>query len=90
MTDVLDKEAECWDRVLDVREVSRFLKISESIVRRLIKERRIPFFQVESRYLFYRPAVEAWIRHRMVEPIRSSPKVTEELATAIWNKGRGT
>lgn len=86
MTDVFERDTEWLDRVLDVRDVALFLRISESIVRRLIKERRIPFFQIEGRYLFYRPAVEEWIRHSMIEPTNSSQQITEALTTTVWTK----
>lgn len=86
MIDVIHRDSEWWDRVLDVRDVAMFLKISESIVRRLIKERRIPFFQIEGRYLFYRPAVEEWIRHSIIGPTNSSQQPVEDLTTEIWTK----
>jgi excisionase family DNA binding protein len=54
--------SESGGTVLTVAEAAVFLRISESIVRRLIRERRIPYFRIEGRYLFYRPVLEEWVR----------------------------
>ena len=54
--------------VLTVVEAARFLRVSESIVRRLIRERRIPYFRIEGRYLFYRPVLEEWMRSLTITP----------------------
>jgi excisionase family DNA binding protein len=76
--------------VLTVPEAAEFLRVSESIVRRLIRENRIPYFQIESRYLFYQPALEEWIKRRMVEPNGKSLTITAvETANEIWKEAKG-
>jgi len=61
--------------VMTVREAARFLRLSETIVRRRIKQRHIPFLRVGNRYLLYRNALEQWIEERIVYP---QPEITSE------------
>lgn len=72
--------------VLTVPEAAEFLRVSESIIRRLIRESRIPFFQIEGRYLLYRPALEQWITSRIANPDgRPGEEKAAETANEIWN-----
>ena len=72
--------------VLTVSEAAEFLRVSESIIRRLIKERRIPYFQIEGRYLLYRPVLESWIRG-LTTPVNGTQKETPGIvANEIWEK----
>jgi len=73
--------------VLNVDETAEFLRISESIIRRLIREHRIPYFQIEGRYLFYRIALESWIMERMVKANgESANELSAQASIEIWNK----
>ena len=76
------------DRVImNVAEASEFLRVSESIVRRLIKEKRIPFHKIEGRYLFYKLKLEEWISALTINP--SGPEINmqvEKRADVIWEK----
>lgn len=76
--------------VLTVTEAAEFLRVSQSIIRRLIREKRIPYFQIEGRYLFHLPALEAWISQKIVtaEGVPSSEKA-HETANSIWNRQKG-
>jgi excisionase family DNA binding protein len=77
-------------KVLDVRGAAIFLGVSESLVRRLIRERRIPFFQIDGRYLFYRPALEYWIEDQIVHPGgMSGSNIATEAAHTIWKRSKG-
>ena len=60
------------ETVLTVRGAAQFLHISESVVRRLIREQRIPYFRVNRRVLLHRPALEQWIRTLTVQPQEQS------------------
>jgi len=76
--------------ILNVVEASEFLRVSQSIVRRLIKERRIPFFQIEGRYLFYKLKLEEWVNTLTIIP--SCPErnlQSHDLADAIWERKEG-
>jgi excisionase family DNA binding protein len=74
---------------MTVADAAVFLRVSESIVRRLIKERRIPFFQIEGRYLFYRPVLEQWMTEISVKPDGQSGKEQATVtADNIWEQRR--
>jgi len=71
--------------VLTVVDAALFLHVSESVVRRLIRERRIPFFRIDGRYLFYRPLLEKWMIEISITPggVQSSiPSIDKE--GKIW------
>ncbi len=73
------------ETVLTVVDAARFLRISESVVRRLIRERRIPFFRIDGRYLLYRPALEEWIRNLIEPPTgKSAVEQAQEGSNRIW------
>ena len=76
--------------ILNVPEAADYLRVSESIVRRYIRERRIPYFKIEGRYLFYRPELEEWVRSLIVAPDgQSSDELAEKAAAEIWNRTKG-
>lgn len=78
-----------YRQVLNVHEASEFLRVSESIVRRLIREQRIPYFQIEGRYLFYLPVLESWIEDRIVPPNGTvASQVAEGTANDIWQRSK--
>ena len=89
--EAVDHELNSAERkILDVRSAAGFLGVSESIIRRLIKERRIPFFQIEGRYLFYRPALEQWIEGAIVHPVSTtSADLAADAANDIWKHSQG-
>jgi excisionase family DNA binding protein len=49
------------DPVMTVPEVSAYLKIAESTVYRLVKERRLPGRKVGGAWRFSRPELERWL-----------------------------
>jgi excisionase family DNA binding protein len=71
--------------VMDVKDASKFLKISESKLRRLVNDRRIPFFRLDGRILFSRPALEQWIQTLIVQPVEKK----NDVAATIWNTAIG-
>ncbi len=71
---------------MTVADTAAFLRVSESLVRRLIREKRIPFFQIDGRYLFYRPALEEWVQSKTVRPDGDSTAETAaRTADGVWN-----
>jgi excisionase family DNA binding protein len=75
--------------VLTVPDAAEFLRVSESLVRRLIRERRIPFVQIDGRYLFYKPVVEEWLRSMTTIPDgQSAGEAAGRIADDIMNKRR--
>jgi excisionase family DNA binding protein len=88
-TNTTDK-SEPGGKVLTVADAALFLRISESIVRRLIRERRIPYFKIDGRYLFYRPGLEEWITQISIIPEgRSAAEQGTDKAAQLWEKKEG-
>ena len=76
--------------MLTVAEAALFLRISESVVRRLIRERRIPYFRIDGRYLFYRPGLEEWITQISIIPEgRSAAEKGIDKAAKLWEQKEG-
>jgi excisionase family DNA binding protein len=76
-------------KILNVRDAAKFLRISESIIRRLIREQRIPFFKIERRYLFSRPVIENWVKELSITPNNDTIEVDNNTSQQIWNKVKG-
>jgi len=88
MSDISDKTSE--RTIMNVPEVADFLRVSESTIRKLVKEKRIPYFKLEGRYLFYRSALENWADDLTIEPERGSTKGdARQKAEEIWNQRKG-
>jgi excisionase family DNA binding protein len=88
MTNNKTDKPEPRETVLTVADAARFLRISESVVRRLIRERRIPHFKIEGRYLFYRPVLEEWMRSLTIVPGGASLGVqAQAIADNITHRG---
>ena len=49
------------EKYLDVKDVSGYLKCSVSFIRKMIYERKIPFFKIGNRILFRLSRIEEWI-----------------------------
>jgi excisionase family DNA binding protein len=75
--------------VMTVAETAEFLRVSESIIRRLIRKNKIPYFKIEGRYLLFRPALDEWIHRRIVAVVpEDNENTTSELANELW-QGKG-
>ncbi len=72
---------------MNVTETAKYLRVSESIVRRLVKQVRIPFFKIEGRYLFYKDRLIEWINSMTVNPSGiNAQSQSSKLAEDIWNR----
>lgn len=47
--------------IYDIQELSSYLKVSVSEIRKLVREKRIPFFRVGNRLRFDLKKVNSWI-----------------------------
>jgi excisionase family DNA binding protein len=50
------------EKYLDIKETSRFLKISMSTLNRLIKQNKIPSYKIGDRRLFDKDELIEWMR----------------------------
>jgi len=73
--------------IMSAPEAAEFLRISESTIRRLVKEKRVPYFRINSRCLFSRRALEEWT-FSLIEKPSGQPacQEAESEASKIWDK----
>jgi excisionase family DNA binding protein len=73
--------------IMNVTEAAKYLRVSESIIRRLVKQTRIPYFKIEGRYLFNKLKLVEWISTLTINPsCPDSGSQAEKLADKIWEK----
>lgn len=53
----------------NVYEISMYLNCSESTVRKLIRNRQIPFIKVSGKILFLKSRIDEWLDANKVEPL---------------------
>ena len=76
--------------VMDVKDTVIFLKISEAKLRRLVNERRVPYFRIDGRILFSHLSLETWIQSLIVQPDgKSAEDSARNAATTIWKEAHG-
>jgi len=78
--------------VLSVKELAGYLGLSESIIRRLVKENRIPFVKIETRILFFLPVIRNWLVNMSTEAISDGDTMQQRAHTTaniIWNNAHG-
>ena len=51
--------------ILNVKEISRYLKVSVSTIRRLILKNQIPFFRVSNQIFFNKEIINEWIKKQV-------------------------
>ena len=57
-------------KVFNVKEVAIYLNCSTSSIRKLVRERSIPFFRIGSKLNFNKEAVDQWIRNQEIQNIQ--------------------
>jgi len=62
------------EQMIDIAGLAERLGVGERFVRRLVEERRIPFFKIGSHVRFHLADVEHWIHESRVEPRRPVPR----------------
>lgn len=71
-----------------VKEAAKYLRISESIVRRSVKENRIPYHRIYGKILFSRAALEKHIGDITIAPITDNKEKATLIAMKLLNKIR--
>ena len=61
------------EEVFDVKELTKYLRCSESTVRKLIRQKEIPNFRVANRILFKRALIDAWIQNQCLKSCEVMP-----------------
>lgn len=55
--------------VFNVKEVAEYLSVSESTIRKLIREKEIPYFRIFSKILFDKEIIDNWINNKQINGI---------------------
>lgn len=55
-------------RVLDSVEAAQYLGISYWLIRKLVREKKIPFYKIESKTLFTKEILDKYIQESLEEP----------------------
>lgn len=55
--------------VFDVKELTRYLRCSDSTVRKLIKNREIPNFRIANRIYFKKALIDIWIQNQCMKSV---------------------
>lgn len=51
--------------ILNIKELSEYLKISNSTIRRMISNKKIPYFQLSNQYFFNKEIINNWINNQI-------------------------
>ena len=51
--------------ILNIKELSNYLKISVSTIRRMIFKKEIPYFQLSSQYFFDKVRIDNWVNSQI-------------------------
>ena len=57
------------EEVFDVKELTRYLRCSDSTVRKLIKNREIPNFRIANRIYFKKELIDIWIQNQCLKSV---------------------
>lgn len=52
--------------IFNVKELTKYLYVSESTVRKLVREKKIPHFRIISKILFDKEQVDNWINNKQI------------------------
>lgn len=55
-------------RVLDSVEAAQYLGISYWLIRKLVREKKIPYYKIESKTLFIKEILDKYIQDSLEEP----------------------
>ena len=51
--------------IMNIRELSKYLKVSVSTIRRLILKKEIPFYKISSQFFFNKEIINDWIKNQV-------------------------
>ena len=57
------------EEIYDVKELTRYLRCSDSTVRKLIKNREIPNFRIANRIYFKKALIDIWIQNQCMKSV---------------------
>lgn len=69
------QEKEITKRVLDSMETAQYLGISYWLIRKLVREKKIPHYKIESKTLFTKEILDKYIQDSLEEVTKEEPRV---------------
>lgn len=69
------QKKEITKRVLDSMEAAQYLGISYWLIRKLVREKKIPHYKIESKTLFTKEILDKYIQDSLEEVTKEKPKV---------------
>ena len=57
------------EEVLNVKELTKYLRCSDSTVRKLIKNKEIPNFKIANRFYFKKELIDIWIQNQCMKSV---------------------
>ena len=88
-----DPVAPLLREVCSVKQAAEYLGLSESIIRRLVREHKIPFNRIEGRIVFYLPVVREWLVKTAIPPVQRGDEAkriqAEQIAGKLWAEAEG-
>lgn len=70
----LSEEKSGMKRVLDSTEAAQYLGISYWLIRKLVREKKIPYYKIESKTLFTKEILDKYIENSLEEPKKEKIK----------------
>jgi len=55
------------DQVFTIQELSKYLRIAESSLYKLVREGKIPGQKIGKTWRFYKPAIDSWLSEKNVD-----------------------
>ena len=63
------EEEQIMEEVLNVKELTQYLRCSDSTVRKLIKNKEIPNFRIANRIYFKKALIDMWIQNQCIRSV---------------------
>ena len=63
------EEEQMMEEVLNVKELTKYLRCSDSTVRKLIKNKEIPNFRIANRIYFKKALIDMWIQNQCMRSV---------------------
>lgn len=55
--------------IMNIKELSKYLRCSDSCIRKLKRENSIPYFKISSKVLFDKAKIDTWLSAKEVNPV---------------------
>lgn len=64
--------------IMNLKELTQYLKVSESMVRKLVREKNIKFFRIGNRLNFRKSDIDEYIENQCNENYKENKYIVEE------------